>query len=229
MTRLFFVLNSLSEFDFGVLLEKHLPGVHADVGTQLPRNPADYRLVVLWSYRKVVAAPAGSKNIVLFHSSDLPKGRGWAPIYHALVEHEEYFVVSGIFAAAEVDAGDVIVKARFKILPNYTAADLRRFDRELSLMLLREILSRFEGRQIAGIAQSGNPTSRPRRTPEDCQIDLDRPFRDIVDHLRACEPRSPAFFESEGCRYLVSIEAADIPDFPKDIQVVFGEDGLGSF
>lgn len=227
MTRLFFVLNSLSEFDFKDLLEKHLPGIHADVGIELPANPTDYRLIVLWSYRKVVAAPAGSNNVVLFHSSDLPKGRGWAPIYHAIVEREEYFVVSGIFAAPEVDTGDVIVKARFKILPNYTATDLRRFDRELSLMLLREILSRFEGREVAGVAQSGKPTVRPRRTPEDCRIDVDRPFRELVDHLRACEPRSPAFFETAGCRYVVSIAPVDIPAFPADIQVVFGEDGRG--
>lgn len=229
MSRLFFVLNTLSEFDFNDLLEKHLPGIHVDVGTQLPATPIDYRLIVLWSYRKVVAAPAGSNNVVLFHSSDLPKGRGWAPIYHAIAGHDDYFVVSGIFAAPEVDTGDVIVKARFKILPNYTATDLRRFDRELSLMLVRKILSRFEGREIVGIAQSGKPTNRPRRTPEDCRIDLDRPFREVVDHLRACEPRSPAFFDSAGCRYVVSIAPVDVADFPQDIQVVFGEDGLGSF
>jgi methionyl-tRNA formyltransferase len=223
MNRLFFVVNDLSEFDFQDLLMKHLPGVPVDVGTQLPEQPFGYRLIILWNYRRILRK-LPSSNIIIFHSSDLPDGRGWAPIYYAVAEQKQDFVISGILAAPDVDAGDIIVKAKFKILANYTASHLRSFDRELSIILVSKILSRFEGREIVGIRQSGAPTFRYRRTQEDSQIDVNQPFADLIPHLRACEPQFPAYFDYRGHRYLVSIAPVVPPEFPQDISISFGED-----
>jgi methionyl-tRNA formyltransferase len=224
MNRLFFVLNDLSEFTFHEILERHLSNVSVDVGTQLPSTPSDYRLIILWSYRQVIRTLPDPNNVILFHSSDLPQGRGWAPIYHTLSENRPEYVISGIFAGPQVDTGDVIVKARFAIAPNITAPDLRRFDHEVSILLVQKILDRFGGGAIRGMPQKGVPSYWKRRNKEDNAINVKLPFLDLIPHLRACEPSSPTFFEHAGQRYTVTITPAMPAEFPKGLRILFAED-----
>jgi methionyl-tRNA formyltransferase len=220
--RLFFVLNSLDDFDFGPLLDKYLPTRDVHVGCTPPASTGDYRLVVLWNNRKIVANLPERNNFILFHSSDLPAGKGWAPIYYVLAEGNSHYTISGILASPQVDSGDLIVKARFPILPNYTATDLRKFDAEISMMLLAKILEKFEGEDIVGIPQSGSPTYRKRRCPEDNVFDIERPFRELIPHFRACEPAHPAVFDWEGVRYRMEISCTVDAEFPPHIEIDWG-------
>jgi methionyl-tRNA formyltransferase len=222
MSRLFFVVNKLDEFDFSTFLEKHLAECLTDVGTAVPPDPQQYRLIVLWSYRKIVRPIPSAGNLVLFHSSDLPSGRGWAPIYNAVAEGHTHHTISGIFAADEVDSGDVIVKARFPILPQYTAADLRRFDAEISIILIRRILERFRDRPITGKPQTGVPTYRNKRTEDDNGFDISRSFSELINHFRACERDHPAFFDFNGAKYVIHVEPVEPRAFPRDISIEFG-------
>jgi len=215
MSRVFFVLNTLHEFDFGAHLERYLPDASIDIGTALPSRTESYRLIILWNYRRVVKPVPPTRNVVVFHSSDLPRGRGWAPIYYALAEGDSHLTISALLAADEVDAGEIIAKARFAIRPDYTASDLRRFDTEISIALLRRILDRFGDRPISGRPQTGLPTYRDRRTNEDNRIDLTKTFADLIPHLRGCEVDHPAFFEIAGVKYVVRIEPVRrAPDLP---------------
>ena len=223
MTRLFFVVNALDELSFAPLVARYLADCTLDVGTSMPPAPEEYRLVVLWSYRKIIRPLPATGNVILFHSSDLPRGRGWSPIYHALVDGDSHFTVSGILAAAEVDSGNIVVKARLPILPHYTASDLRRFDCEISVLLISQILRRFAGRVITGVPQQGSATYRPRRTPADSRFDLSKPFSQLIGHLRACEPEHPAFFDLNGARYLVRIESLERAELPTELSIEFAE------
>ena len=217
--RLFFVLNRLDDFDFGSLIDKYVPDHTVDLGCSPPTSTEDYRLIILWNYRKIITALPETNNFVLFHSSDLPAGKGWAPIYHALAEQYRNFTISGLLAAPEVDSGNLIVKARFPILPGYTATDLRKFDAEISMMLLARILDRFNGRAITGTPQSGTSTYLKRRHPEDNRIDINRPLKELIPHLRACEPAHPAFFDWEATRYRIEVSSLSTPAFPEQIEI----------
>jgi len=221
VSRIFFLLNALDEFDFGELLARHLSECEVSLGTSLPPHPEDYRLIVLWSYRKVLRELPPSNNVILFHSSDLPEGRGWAPIYHAIADNHEFYVISGIFAAPEVDSGDVIVKAHFRIRPEHTAADVRRFDSEISIMLVAKILDHFGNTPFVGTPQSGQGGFRPRRRLDDNEVDVTKPLSELIPHLRACEERNPAYFAYQGCRYLISIRPEVQTSFPSDLVVAF--------
>jgi methionyl-tRNA formyltransferase len=221
MKKIFFLVNSLTEFTFGDLVKKYFAGIHISVGESPPLHTEEYDLVVLWSYRKIMPDVAGKRNIILFHSTDLPEGRGWAPIYYALSRGSEFFVVSGILAAEEVDKGDVIVKARFRIKDNYTAEVIRQWDNEISIMLTKDILMRFEGGEIRGIRQVGDGSYYPRRNPEDNEIPLDARLCDIIGHLRGCEKSHPAFFYYRQTKYLINVEPERKPEFPDDLEITF--------
>jgi hypothetical protein len=95
MRKVFLLVNALEEFTFGALVREVLPGVRVTVGEDFPAHPEDHDLVVLWSIRRLVPRAAGCRNAIVFHSSDLPRGRGWAPVYHAIASGLELYTITG--------------------------------------------------------------------------------------------------------------------------------------
>lgn len=221
MKKTFFLLNNISDFDFADLIKQYLADVNVTVGEILPQYTEEYDLIVLWNYRKIIKSIGRKRNIIIFHSSDLPKGRGWAPIYNALSSGHKFYVISGILPGETADTGNLVVKAKFTIKDNYTAELIRAWDNKISIMLTKEILLRFPKNNIKGIKQVGQPSYYTRRRPEDNQISLDRRVGDIINHLRACEQQHPAFFYYNKTKYYIYIEPEKKPDFPDDLEVLF--------
>jgi len=221
MNRIFFLVNRLAEFDFEEFLSKHMQECLFTIGESMPLHPEEFRLIVLWSYRKILREIPPTGNVILFHSSALPVGKGWAPIYHAIADGYDFYTITGVFAAPEVDSGDIIVKARFQIRSHYTATILRSFDKEISIMMIAAILQRFRDSPIIGMPQSGIGSYNHRRMPKDNEIDTIKPFVELIPHLRACDRRSPAYFVHQGCKYFVEVFPEREAQFPDDLEITF--------
>jgi len=220
MKKVWFLLNNLNDLNFNKYLKQYLNDVKVTISEELPTNPKDYDLIVLWSYKNIIKGVEQMKNVILFHSSDLPEGKGWAPIYNTILKDLEYYTITGILANNRVDAGDIIVKAKFKMQNNHTAEFLREWDNEISIMLVSEILERFDG-LIVGKTQESNGSFYEKRTPDDNEISVDKTFSEIANDLRACENQHPAFFYYKNEKYFVSIVPENKPEFPKDLEVKF--------
>lgn len=222
-SRICILLNKLEEFDFEVQLNRYLPREKFDVeiAEVFPERPLDYRLIVLWSYRKIIKQAERAGNVVVMHSSNLPEGRGWAPIYFAFREQKPEYVISGIFAADEVDTGDVIVRARLPIEAGYTAPFIREVDKEISLMLIAKILEKWPSGSIKAIQQSGVGSYRARRSPQDNEVDMKKTVEDLLPHLRGVEPNNPAFFFFNGLKYLIQVRPELEPVFPKQVTIEY--------
>lgn len=221
MKKIFFLINHLDEFDFYEFVKKHLTDMNVSVGDSLPSHIEEYDLIILWSYRKIIPNISNRKNIIIFHSSDLPDGKGWAPIYYSISKGLEYYTISGILPSDEVDSGDIIVKARFKMKDNYTAEIIRRWDQEISIILITKILEKFNGKEIRGKKQEGVGSFYPKRKPVDNEIDVKSSISDILLHLRACERQHPPFFVYNKTKYFITLEPEIIPDFPNDLEITF--------
>ena len=221
MNKIFFLINEFDEFNFHELIEKHLDDVNVTIGNTLPVHTDEYDLVVLWNYRKIIKNIEGRKNIMLFHSSNLPYGKGWAPIYHAIASGQKYYTITGLFAAEDVDSGNIIVKARFRIKDNYIAEYIRAWDNEISIILIKKILQRFGKNKIIGKKQIERGNFNTRRYPEQSEISIDSKFKKIISHLRACEKNHPAFFFYKKTKYIVNIQPIDRPKFPSDLKIKF--------
>ena len=74
MKKIFFLVNKKDEFSSENYLEKHLKNFEIHIEDTLPENLDNYDLIVLWSYRKILKNISHRKNIIIFHSSDLPQG-----------------------------------------------------------------------------------------------------------------------------------------------------------
>jgi methionyl-tRNA formyltransferase len=174
-----------------------------------------HALVVSLGYRRIIPAEClgvPAMGTVVFHSSDLPKGRGWAPLYHALAERRRRHTVSLFYASPGIDDGPLIAKAHCPISPTETLTSLRRKDDVLVLALLKRYLARLARRRVPGRRQVGTPTFHRRRTPDDSRVDAARPLRELFFTLRALDnDRYPGFFMVGGERFFVRITPAEDP------------------
>lgn len=220
----YFLVERGADFTIAPFVARHLGQYPVMVGDKLPDRPEDYRIIVLWNLRRVIRNLPSSRNVVVFHSSDLPQGRGWAPLYHALADGHTDHVITAIFAVSEVDCGEVIAKARFRIQPCHTDDTLRAIDEEVCVMLAAAILERYPDRPPLGLPQQGEASFYPRRTPADSEVDISRSLAELIPHLRACGSGHRAFFDWHGCRYRIEITPEQTPDFPSDLRIEFADE-----
>ncbi len=221
--RICILLNSTDDFDFNELLKHYLPAEQFEVemAEHFPDNPLAYELIVPWNYKKVIKEAEQAGNVVVIHSSDLPDGKGWAPIYHAFSEQKNEYVMSAIYAVDEVDAGDIIVQVRFGIEPNYTAGFIRHLDNELSLLIIRKILAQWPNQKPLAVRQIGQESYHKHRYPLDNEINLSQSLEFLLPHLRGVEAHSPAFFYFENIKYLIEVRPEKVPCKPKDVTITF--------
>lgn len=220
MKKIFFLLNNLTEFNAKEHCDKYLSQCEVFFGTSLPTVLEDFDLIVPWNYRKIIKNH--SNNIVIFHSSDLPKGKGWAPIFNAFnLEFGEY-VITAILLDKIVDSGDMIAKAKFKMRNTYTADFIREVDEEVTIIMIAQILKNFKGFDLAGVKQDkSDETFYNRRYLKDNMINIDQSLKELVPFLKGCEKNHPSFFEYNGDEFIISIKPKNTPSFPKDLEIVF--------
>lgn len=219
--KIFFLVNADSPFTLESLCAKHLPGIVIESAATLPQNTDDYALVIPWNYRRILPATKLGPNFLVFHPSDLPEGKGWAPLYNTIAQGKKEYVLSVFIPDASMDGGDIVAKARFKMTPDYTAAILRRHHEEICVKVMALIIDRFNNHPITGAKQSGRETICERRHPKDSEISPDKKLSELLPHLRACEPAHPAFFYHEGVKYLITVQPEVEPISPKDFTIEF--------
>ena len=192
------------------------------ISKTLPRNPDKYSLIVLWNLTKIIDVPINSR-VVIFHSSDLPKGRGWAPIFHALANENKQHVITAVMAAPKVDSGDMVAKARFTIEPSYTADILREFDEETCMILTSLIVERYESKPIKAIRQVGPPSYYQRRTPDDNMVDGSKSLNELLPVIKASGKAHRAYIMYNKTKFYIHIEPDVKPEFPSDLRIEFFE------
>jgi methionyl-tRNA formyltransferase len=219
--RVHFLTEHPDSQDLLSLVHKYLVDFDVTLSKSLPDKSDEFCLIVLWNLpRKIYNLPA-KRNIVVFHSSDLPNGRGWAPIYYALAENRKEHVITAILASEQVDSGEIIAKARFKIQSSYLADNLRKIDEEICIKMAIVILERIRTKSLRTKPQIGRATYYNRRQLADNKIDVERRFVDLIPHIRGCESAHPAFFDWDGCRYNIILVPETPPNFPDDVTIEF--------
>jgi len=217
------LLNHEYNFDYLQLIEEYLPCLkfNVEIKKEFPEEHNRYQLIVALSYQKIIKNVSQYKNVVIIHSSDLPKGRGWGAIYYSFAEKLSSYVVTVLFANEVVDAGHIIAQARFPIKADYTAPFLRSLDFKVSLILISKILERWPNGDYVGKEQIGNPSYRKKRIPNDNVCDSNENLYSLMPHLRGCEAAHPAFFYFNNVKYLIEVRPEISPSFPDELIIEF--------
>jgi len=144
------------------------------------------------------------KKVLCVHESDLPKGRGWSPSVHLILNGEKEIPICLFEATEKVDSGDIWKKDFIKIEMHELANEINQKISKKTIELIEFAIDNFNS--ITTIPQSGEPSYFSKRTPEDSEIDLNKTIKEQINLLRiADQNRYPCFFNYEGNRYKISI------------------------
>lgn len=148
---------------------------------------------------------ARSRYNLVVHESDLPKGRGFAPLSWAILAGEKSIKVCLIEAAEEVDAGNIYLKRTIEFSGTELCHELRQRQGEITNELCLDFLASEFPPQ--GTPQSGRSSRYGRRRPSDSRLDPHATIADQFNLLRIVDnDRYPAFFEYRGRRFALRIE-----------------------
>lgn len=169
-----------------------------------------FDLVFVLGYTKVLKGEILSSNnlLLVVHESDLPEGRGFAPVQWQILEGKSDITVCLLEISDEIDAGNIYCK----MVLSLDGSELYEEIREKQAVITFELISRFLERypNINFETQQGKPTFYRRRNPSDSQLDLDKTIRDQFNLLRICNNKDwPAYFELHGVRYTIKIDKLD--------------------
>lgn len=159
-------------------------------------------LVFALSFPRLIPAEILARprhGVFVNHSSDLPRGRGWAPLQWSVLKGLIEVTVTLFKAVPEADAGPWAFKQSFPIERHDTLDSLYAKDREVSIALFRKLIEAVQSARLTLHTQEGEPTHWPKRGPADSELDPSRSLSELWDHIRVCDnERYPAFFMIDG-------------------------------
>jgi methionyl-tRNA formyltransferase len=160
--------------------------------------PAD--TVVVAAYGLLIPEALLSRALWLnVHPSLLPRWRGAAPVERALMAGDSRTGVTIHRTTAELDAGPIAAQEAFDVDPEDDAGAV--FDRsaEIAARLLDGVIAepQFDPQPADGV------TYAEKITPEDRELDLLQPARELVNHIRALSPHIGARAVIDGHPVLV--------------------------
>lgn len=169
-----------------------------------------YDILFILSYHRIIESHYLDKNKhnIVVHESDLPLGKGWAPLFWQVLEGKDEIIFSLFEAGSGIDNGDIYLKKTLHLTGYELNLELRERQANLTIQMCREFLIDYE-KLSTPTKQSGQESFYPKRSPKDSKLDIDLTIRQQFNLLRIANNEDyPAFFEIDGIKYLIKIEKA---------------------
>jgi len=172
--------------------------------------PSD--IVFYLSYHSIVSDDvlALSGNNVVVHESNLPKGRGWAPLTWQVLEGHDQITLTLFEATTRVDAGPIYLQEQLSFNGTELIDEMRELVGALTISMCQNFVDNYPQVVQSATQQTGESTYYSRRIPSDSRLDPEKTITEQFNLLRVVDNECyPAFFELYGRRYLLTIEACD--------------------
>ena len=173
-----------------------------------------FDVLFILSYHKIIPENILQKNRhnIVIHASDLPKGKGWSPMFWQILEGKNEIPFTMFEASIGIDNGDIYMKKTLHLEGFELNEELRKKQANFTIKMCLEFLNNYEKYKIPK-PQIGEESFYPKRTAQDSRLDIDKTIKEQFNLLRIVNNTEyPAFFEIDGHRYILKIEKADSED-----------------
>lgn len=182
-------------------LECHCYFSHEDVAEEI-------QVLLILSYHRLIQ-PENLKcrehNIVI-HASDLPQGKGWAPLIWQVIEGKKDIVFSLFEADANADNGLIYLKKTLHLNGFELGDELRKLQAQMCIDMCHEFLQNYQELVAHPTIQSGPDSFYPKRSAKDSQLDLNKTLGEQFNLLRTVDNEIyPAFFIKDNHKYIIKI------------------------
>lgn len=142
-------------------------------------------------------------NLVV-HESDLPKGKGFAPMAWQILGKQNSIPVCLIEADESADSGKIWLQDTITLTGDELHDEWRAKQGEISVKMALDFIENFS--TLSAKQQQGQESYYPKRTPKDSELDIHRSIAEQFDLLRVVSNQDyPAFFIKDGVKYKLEI------------------------
>ena len=177
---------------------------------ELFRNHNDidvrFQIVFILSYFSLIEKEdlKKHKHNLVIHESDLPRGKGWAPLFWQILEGKNKIPAVLFEATAGIDAGDIYISDHIILQGDELHDEIRELQARKSVEMCMQFLENYD--DLKPVNQSGEETFYARRTPKDSRLDVNKSISEQFNLLRIVSNEDyPAFFHHKGGKYILKI------------------------
>ncbi len=162
--------------------------------SSIKQNKPDIYVVVAYKILPEPILNIPDLGAVNLHASLLPKYRGAAPIYHAILNGEAYTGITTFIIQNKVDTGDILMQEKLKIKDTSTTGEIFEILSEMGAKLIIKTLDGLSDKTISPKKQDDSLASfAPKIKIDHCKIDWNRTSEEIHNQIRALTPKPGAF------------------------------------
>ena len=170
------------------------------------KEVSNFDIVFILGYTKILPAEFFERNRLnlVVHESDLPKGKGFAPVQWQLLEGSSEITVSLIEAVNKVDSGDIFLQKKMNFDGTELYDEIRSKQADTSLDIITDFLKSYP--KFTRRKQEGVETFYPKRTMKDGELEMSKTLEQNFNLLRVSNNEEwPSFFHYRGNKYLLKI------------------------
>jgi methionyl-tRNA formyltransferase len=178
--------------------------------TRLYTNHHDIRgggVLFILGYLKIVGKDYRDRyeEALVIHESDLPKGRGFAPMSWQIASGSNKITFTLFKADDAVDSGPVYMKRKLMLNGTELFEEWRRKQGDLTVEMVKEFLT-IQNLKVAE-DQVGEASFYEKRSRKDDELQENLTLAECFDRIRVCDPKNyPAWFQFRGRNFKIILE-----------------------
>ena len=142
-------------------------------------------------------------NLVI-HESNLPKGRGFAPVQNQILQNKSIIPVVLFEATNKIDEGSILLKDKIVLNGTELNREIRDKQAEITIKIIKKFLSKYP--KIVKNKQTGKPTYYKKRSVKDSKLDINKTIKSQFNLLRIVDnEKYPAYFIHKNRKYVINI------------------------
>tara|TARA_B100000989_G_C19498252_1_gene453072 strand:- start:697 stop:1347 length:651 start_codon:yes stop_codon:yes gene_type:complete len=146
---------------------------------------------------------SSSTNLVI-HESNLPKGKGFAPLQWQVLQNKKNIIFSMIKINKMIDSGPIVMKKMLKLNGLELYDELRFLQAKTIFKMIDLFIKKYP--KIKFKKQKGSSTFYRKRTTKDSKLNINRTIKSQFNKLRITNNNDwPAFFIYRKQKYIIKI------------------------
>ena len=146
-----------------------------------------------------------SNSNIVCHPSNLPEGKGFAPIAWDVLKGKNKLTFTLFEANSEADEGLIYDKNTIDLSGTELSEDLRKIQAETTYDMILKYISRYPNNK--SFPQEGRGSWYRKRTPKDSELDINKSIKEQINLLRIVDNNIyPAFFFYKNQKFVITIK-----------------------
>ena len=170
----------------------------------------DFDITLMLSYYKII--PPKYLNITKYnlvvHESNLPKGRGFSPLYHQIIEGKTLITFSIFECLKEMDSGKIYLKKKFYFSPTLIYNEIKERQLDSALILFDMFIKKIKNKKnyIKSIDQKEKPSYFKKFKSTASKIDITKTIKSQINIMRTRDNNNfPSYFYYKKRKFIIKL------------------------